>query len=150
MNQTRWNLPISQFGQLKILLLKMVAGWNPLFLKSTSFTSPTFPIQPDFPQNQPAAITLNTSFPLTLDKNDWIAPWTHNNLGPLHTRAKRRDHEMVRAQKKVSEAVPTHLHNHVVWPWTLKCGVESYVTGSSTKCYFNRFLFIRVFTYDKN
>ena len=30
MNHTGWNLPISQFIQIKILL-KMVAGWNPIF-----------------------------------------------------------------------------------------------------------------------
>jgi hypothetical protein len=34
--------------------------------KSTDFTSSTFPIQPDFSQNQPAAITQNTSSPQTL------------------------------------------------------------------------------------
>ena len=31
-----------------------------IFFKSTSFTSSTFPIQPDFSRIQPAAITLNT------------------------------------------------------------------------------------------
>ena len=31
------------------------------------FTSSTFPIQPDFSQNQPAAITLNTGSPRTLE-----------------------------------------------------------------------------------
>jgi hypothetical protein len=36
-----------------------------IFFKSTSFTSSTFPIQPDFSQNQPAAITLNTGSPRT-------------------------------------------------------------------------------------
>ena len=36
------------------------------FFKSTIFTSSTFPVQPDFSQNQPAAITLNTSSPRTL------------------------------------------------------------------------------------
>ena len=36
------------------------------FLKSASFTSSTFPIQPDFTQNQSAAITLNTGSPRTL------------------------------------------------------------------------------------
>jgi hypothetical protein len=35
------------------------------FFKSTGFTSSTIPIQPDFSQNQPAAITLNTSSPRT-------------------------------------------------------------------------------------
>jgi len=67
MNQTGWNPPISQFIWVEILPLKMVAGWNPVFLnRSTSFTSSTFPIQPDFSQNQPAAITLNTGSPQTL------------------------------------------------------------------------------------
>jgi hypothetical protein len=31
MNQTGWNPPILQFIQVKILLLKMVARWNPVF-----------------------------------------------------------------------------------------------------------------------
>jgi hypothetical protein len=49
----------------------MVAtGRNPFFVfvfKKHRFTSSTFPIQPDFPQNQPAAITLlNTGPPRTL------------------------------------------------------------------------------------
>jgi hypothetical protein len=35
--------------------------------KNNGSTSSTFPIQPGFSQNQPAAITLNTSFPRTLD-----------------------------------------------------------------------------------
>jgi hypothetical protein len=36
------------------------------FSKITGFTSSIFPIQPDFSQNQPAAITLNTGSPRTL------------------------------------------------------------------------------------
>ena len=48
--------------QGEILLLKMVANWNPFFKKSTGFTSSTFPIQPDFSQNQPAVITLKYQF----------------------------------------------------------------------------------------
>ena len=35
-------------------------------------------------------------------------------LGPLHTQAKSRDHEIERAQKKVSEGRPRHLQNHAV------------------------------------
>ena len=67
MNQTGWNPPLSQFIRVKILLLKMVAGRNPFcFFKSTGFTSFTFPMQPEFSQNQPATITLNTGFPWTL------------------------------------------------------------------------------------
>ena len=37
------------------------------------------------------------------------------DLGPLHTRATSRDHEIVRAQRKGPKAVPTHIQNHVVW-----------------------------------
>jgi hypothetical protein len=67
------------------------------------------------------------------------------NLGPLHTRAKSRDHEIVGAQKKVIKG----RQNRVVWSRTLKCSVKSYVTGPSTKCYFNEFLFIRVLMIDE-
>ena len=46
----------------------MDADWNPvLFFKSTGFASSTFPIQPDFSQNQPAAITQITGSPRALD-----------------------------------------------------------------------------------
>ena len=38
---------------------------------------------------------------------------------------------------KCSNAVPTHLPNHLVWSRTLKCSVKPYVTGPSTNCYFN-------------
>jgi hypothetical protein len=38
------------------------------FLKSTGFTSSTFPTQLDFSQNQLAAITLNTGSPWTLEE----------------------------------------------------------------------------------
>jgi hypothetical protein len=46
------------------------------YIKSTSFPSSTFPIQPDFSQNQPATITLNTGLHyggegLRLVKNTW-------------------------------------------------------------------------------
>ena len=34
------------------------------------------------------------------------APHFSFDLGPLHTRAKRCDHEIVRAQKKVSKGCP--------------------------------------------
>jgi hypothetical protein len=48
--------------------LKSVFFFFKFFLnfKSTGFTSSTFPIHPDFSQNQPAAITLNTGSPRTL------------------------------------------------------------------------------------
>ena len=47
-------------------------------------------------------------------------------LGPLHTRAKSRDHEILRAQKKVSKGHPRHLPNQVVvWSRIM----QSYVTG---------------------
>ena len=38
--------------------------------------------------------------------------------------------------------------NHVVRSWILKCSVKSYVTGPSTKCYFNNFLFMRILKHD--
>jgi len=42
-------------------------------------------------------------------------------------------------KEKCPRAVPTHLHNHVVWSRTLKCSMKSYVTRPSTKCRFNEF-----------
>jgi hypothetical protein len=68
---------------------------------------------------------------------------------PLHTRAKSRDHEIVRAQKTVSKGHPTHLEHHVVWSRTLNCSVKSYATRPSTKCYFNEVVVMRVLTHDK-
>ena len=40
-------------------------------------------------------------------------------------------------ERKCPKAIPRHLQNHVVWSRILKCSVKSYVTGPSTKCYFN-------------
>ena len=50
-------------------------------------------------------------------------------LGPLHTWAKSRNHEIVRAQMKVSRGCPNTSKHYVVWSRTLKCSVKSYVTG---------------------
>ena len=72
-----------------------------------------------------------------------------HNEGPLHTQAKSRDYEIMKARKKVSKAVSTHLQNHVVWSRTLKHNVKSHVMGPSTKCYLNEFLIVHVLTYDK-
>jgi hypothetical protein len=64
--------------------------------------------------------------------------------GSLHTWGKSRDHEIVRAQKKVSKSRPnTPAKTHVVWSQILKSSVKSYVTGFSTKCHFHEFLFMR-------
>jgi hypothetical protein len=44
-------------------------GWqlkSVFFSKSTGFASSTFPIQPDFSKNQPAAMTVNAGSPRTL------------------------------------------------------------------------------------
>ena len=73
------------------------------------------------------------------------------HLGPFHTRAKSHDHEIVRAQRKMSKG---HFKRPpksctIVWSWTLKCSVKSDVTGPPTKCYFNEFPFMRVLTHDK-
>ena len=60
-------------------------------------------------------------------------------------RAKSRDHKIVGAQKRVSKGRPkSPPKNHIVWSRILKCSVKSCVTGSSTKCYFNEFLFMQV------
>ena len=69
---------------------------------------------------------------------------------PLHTRAKSRDHEICESPKEsVQRLSQDHVPNHVVWSQALKCSVKSYVTGPSTKCYFNEFLFMQVLTHDK-
>jgi hypothetical protein len=52
------NPPPQNSCQLKSVFL--------FFVKSTGFTSSTFPIHPDFSQNQPVAITLHTGSPQTL------------------------------------------------------------------------------------
>ena len=43
--------------------------------------------------------------------------------GPLHTRANSCDHEIVRAQKKVSKGRPNTPPNSSVWSRTLECSV---------------------------
>ena len=73
----------------------------------------------------------------------------YSNLGPLHTQAKSRDHEIVRPKRKVSKANPRHFQIHVAWSQILKCSVKPYMGGSLTKCYVNEFLFTRVLTHDK-
>ena len=52
-------------------------------------------------------------------------------------------------KEKCPKAVPTHLHNHVVWSRTLQSSVKSYVTGPSIKCYFHEFLFMWVLTHGR-
>ena len=71
------------------------------------------------------------------------------NLGPLYTRAKSHDHEIVIARKKVSKGRPNTFQHHVVWSWILKCSVKPYVPGPSTKCHFNEFLCMQVLLHDK-
>jgi len=64
----------------------MLTGWNPILFQSTGFTSSTFPIQPDFSQNQLAAITLNTGSPrkLVCIANGALPPeWTHPNAADI-------------------------------------------------------------------
>ena len=45
-------------------------------------------------------MTLNTINVVVVDKGVSFAA-NHEDLGPLHTRAKSRDHEIVRAQQSV-------------------------------------------------
>ena len=51
-------------------------------------------------------------------------------------------------KRNCAKVVPRHLQNHRVWSWTFKYSVKSYVTGPSTKCYFNECLFMWVRTLD--
>jgi hypothetical protein len=59
------------------------------------------------------------------------------------------DLEIGRVQKKVSKGRPKTPPKCAVSSWILKCSVKSYVTGPSTKCYFNEFLFMHVLTHDQ-
>ena len=52
-------------------------------------------------------------------------------------------------KRKCPKVVPTHFQDHVLWSRTLKCSVKPYVTGSSTKRYFNECLFMHVLSHDK-
>ena len=69
---------------------------------------------------------------LVLDKGEqktaWIPKLTKGR--PLQTRAKSRDREIVRAQKKASNGRPRYLQSHVVWSRTLECSVNFYPYGS--------------------
>ena len=49
-------------------------------------------------------------------------------------------------KRKCPKAIPRHFQNHLVWSQSLKCSVKSYVAGPSTKCYFNKLLFMRALT----
>ena len=64
---------------------------------------------------------------MVLELTGVISPW-----GSLHTRAKSRDHGIVRARckRKCPKAtVPTHPQHHVVvWSRILECSVKLYVT----------------------
>ena len=46
-------------------------------------------------------------------------------------------------KRKCPKAIPRHLQNHGLWSRIFKCSVKPYVTGPSTKCYFNEFLFMQ-------
>jgi hypothetical protein len=65
-------------------------------------------------------------------------------LRPLHTQAKSRVHEIMRAHKKVSKdhQPKTPPKSCSFWSRVLKGSAKSYVTGPSTRCYFDEFLFI--------
>ncbi len=73
------------------------------------------------------------------------------HLGPLHTRAKSRDHEIVGAQKKVSKGCPNTPPKSccAVTDPQVYCIVKSYLTRSPTKRYFDESLFTQVLTHDR-
>jgi hypothetical protein len=61
------------------------------FFKNTGFTSSTFPIQPDFSQNQPATITLNTVSPWTLKRNGQVGNWATHHVTCWETHHRHQD-----------------------------------------------------------
>ena len=64
-----------------------------------------------------------------------------------HTRPRAVTMKLWEPKRKCPKAIPTHLQTTFsVVP--LKCSVKSYVTGSTTKCYFNQYLFMCVLTHD--
>ena len=69
--RTRWYPALDESNQMNSTYFTIHLGKNPPpqhgCFKSIGFTSSTFPIQPDFSQNQLAAITLNTTSPRTLN-----------------------------------------------------------------------------------
>ena len=83
-------------------------------------------------------------------KNDLVHKLNQICLRPLHIQAKSLDHEVMRAQKKVSKGRPnTPSKSCIGWSWILKCSVKAYVTGPSAKCHFNEIVFMWVLTLDK-
>ena len=84
-----------------------------------------------------------------LERVEWVVIPVVVFYGPLHTRAKSRDHEFVRAQKKVSKGRPNTPLKSCSVGTNLKCSVKSYVIGLSTKCCSNEILFMLVLTHDK-
>ena len=73
-------------------------------------------------------------------KGNLIAHTSVQSWGPLHTWAKSYEHEIVRAQKKVSKDHPKTHPKHVAWSHALKCSVKSYMIVPSTKRYINLFV----------
>jgi hypothetical protein len=83
----------------------------------------------------PQTYSTWTDRPLRATSHTSQEPWPWNCESP---------------KEKCSKAVPTHLQNHVVvWSRILECSLKLYVTGPSTKCYFNEFLFTQVLTHVK-
>ena len=90
--RTKWYPGLDESNRMKSTYFIIQPAKNPppqngcrlksrfFFFKSTGFTSSTFPIQPNSPQNQPVAITLNTGF------SPDIGVWP-----PLHTQRNSED-----------------------------------------------------------
>ena len=87
--RTIWYPALDESNRMKSAYFTIHPGKNPppqngcrlksvFFIKSAYTTSSTFPIQPDFSQNQPAAITLNTGSPRTLPPGRWPHALRHS------------------------------------------------------------------------
>jgi hypothetical protein len=132
MIQTGWNLPLLQFIRVKSSSSKWLLVEIHFFknFKSTGFTSSTFPIQPDFSQNQPAAITLNTGSPRTLVCGGLleIEATSHMSQGLWP-----RKHEGPQLSSKVcSNSLINMVYWNLHWAYLLEVGMTQIPTNHET------------------
>ena len=80
------------------------------------------------------------AFRLVCEVGLWATSHTSQELWPWNCES---------PQESVRRPSQGTSKNHVVRSQTLKYSVKSYVTGPSTKCYFDEFIFMQILTHDK-
>jgi hypothetical protein len=75
----------------------------------------------------------------------WLhGPWCKQPLrATSHTSQEPWPWNCESPKESVQRPSQVTLQNHVVWSRILTCSVKPYVTGPTTKCYFNELLFMR-------